>query len=199
MSAKIQVVPVASWGGLRVNNGTLPKRPGAGITLHHTTTANRAPFADDGREREAACQLARTIQQDHMGTRRGTKPPWRDSGHHFLISRGGVILEGRNGSLAAAMQGRVLLGAHATVNTANATTFGIENEGLYDTCLPQPAHWAALVNLCAWLAYWCGFPSSQIEGHRHYKTTDCPGEALFGALPKLRHDVHDRLVVLKNA
>jgi hypothetical protein len=184
---KIEIIPVGAWGGVRVDNSRLTKRTAQGIVIHHTADANRPPFVDALEEDRYAKDRARQIQKFHMGSARG----WRDSGHHFLVSKGGVILEGRNGTLAAAEKGLVLRGSHAGDNEANQRRWGIETEGTFILEEPHPLQWGALVQLCAWLSFVGKTQSSQIEGHRHYKATACPGDALFRALPRLRHDVRE--------
>jgi len=115
---------------------------------------------------------------------------WRDSGQHFTVTRSGLVLEGRNGSLAAAQHGRVVHGAHAGDDEANQTCWGIENEGTYIQGAMPEAQWKSLVNLCAWLCFWGKVQSASICGHREYKATQCPGDWLFGQLPDLRFQVH---------
>lgn len=185
------LVSCAEWGARPVDNTSLRKRPAAGVVLHHTAGANTAPFSDVAGAEEARCfDLARSIQRAHL--RRG----WRDSGHHFLISRSGRILEGRHGSIAAARAGRVIHGAHAGNNAANRTMWGLETEGTYTHELPPPAQWDAMVELCAWLCLWGEVQSRELHGHRIYRATQCPGDLLFARLPELRRAVHDRKTVL---
>ena len=154
--------------------------------IHHAVTPNRAPEAVWLQELNRAFALARQIQAAHQARR------WADSGHHFLISRGGVIVEGRHGSHAAAQRGRVVQGAHAGVNRINARHFGIELEGTYhEQYLVTEPQWAALVEWCAWLAFWGGFDTQRIEGHRYFKATLCPG-LVAERLPALRAAAHGR-------
>jgi len=95
-----------------------------------------------------AREVARRIQHSHMVT----DHHWADTGQHFTISRGGLILEGRHGSREAARAGRVVEGAHAVSSdgSANRTWFGIEIEGdnrqADRVTAPQ---YSALVELCA--------------------------------------------------
>src|SRR2546422_1216352 len=106
--AEPKVFTTAEWGARSVSS-QFPKKPAQGIVLHHAVFPNRAPQQGNA-EREAAFGVARRIQADHMG--RG----YADTGQQFTISRGGLLLEGRHGSLAAAKTGKVVRGAHAGVS-----------------------------------------------------------------------------------
>ena len=120
---------------------------------------------------------------------------WADTGQHFTISRGGLILEGRHGSLDAARNGMVVRGAHAGSKVHNATWYGIEIEGRN---LPAFAvtteQWDALVDLCAWLAAGAPFAGSEILPHLQVKvgSTDCPGK-IVDRLDDLRTQVSARI------
>lgn len=171
----------AAWGARRPNGRIVRvARPPTGIVIHHTTDPNTSD-----RSREHAFRKARAIQKFHMDHN-----GWIDSGQHFTISRGGHIMEGRHGSLAAAISGREhVIGAHAGGGGCNRRTVGIENEGLYTSELPTPEQWRALVQLCAWLCDQYGIDPDEIIGHRECNSTQCPGNALFADLPRLRRDV----------
>lgn len=186
----LSVVTVSEWEGIRVDNGYLCARAAVGLVIHHTGGANRPPGPTPEDEFRRACQFAQGVQQYHM-----TKSePWRDTGYHFLISRGGVLLEGRNGSFTAAVGGRVVLGAHSGDNEANGNRFGIALEGTYENVKPLKGMWEPLVNLCAWLSLWGNTQAHAIEGHRIYRATSCPGDALYGMLPELREATRARKI-----
>jgi N-acetyl-anhydromuramyl-L-alanine amidase AmpD len=177
----LKIYTVAEWGGRRIDNSSLARKPAVGAVVHHTAGANRKSWADDSQfERDKAFQLARTIQADHMSTRGGQKVAWRDSGHHFLVTRGGLILEGRNGTVDAARKGLVIYGAHSGNTTTNGNRWGIECEGNTNEEPLTDAQWAALVDLLAHLSLWGQTQATSILGHREVKATECPGEWLFG-------------------
>lgn len=158
----------------------LDRRP-TKIIIHHTDTPNT-----DDLSRAHAFQLARTIQQWHF--ERG----WRDSGHHFLISRGGYIMVGRHRSLPILENGnRHVLGAHCTGE--NETSVGIENEGRYGSATPPAALYNRLVHLCAYICQQYSISPSDIYAHRRYVATQCPGDQFVEMLPRLREDVLERL------
>jgi hypothetical protein len=143
------------------------------------------------RRESAAFSLARRIQADHIDHNH-----WSDSGQHFTVSRGGVILEGRHTSYAAALKGQVPRGAHAGNTKINATMFGIEDEGTFRSRGDIPsALWLALVDLCAHLAWWGNFDTVKIYPHKLYRPTACPG-FLEDMLPDLRRAAHARKLEL---
>jgi N-acetyl-anhydromuramyl-L-alanine amidase AmpD len=157
----------------------LNRRP-KGIVIHHTTQPNTSDAS-----LAHAFRIARDIQNFHMGPQRR----WIDTGQHFTVSRGGHVLEGRHQSLQAAIGGRQhVLGAHAG-EVCNSRYVGIENEGTYISQLPPNAQWQSLVQLCAWLCNQYGMNTADIIGHWQCKSTECPGDAFFAALPQLRRDV----------
>jgi hypothetical protein len=186
-----RVFTTAEWGAVPARLAHFPERMAAGIVVHNTEGANRAPITGDA-EFAAASEVARRIQHSHMVV----DHHWPDTGQHFTISRGGLILEGRHGSHEAARAGRVVEATHALSldGSANRILFGIEIEGdnrRADRVTDQ--QYAALVELCAWLTKWRGLQVLQIEGHMDVLAghTDCPG--LFEKrLPTLRQDVANR-------
>jgi len=186
------------WGAQAPRTSHFPTRLAEGIVVHNTQGPNRAALAGDAEEQEAF-EVARQIQRDHFG--RG----FSDTGQHFTISRGGLLLEGRHGSLGAAHSGRVVQGAHAQSegNRYNKRFFGIEVEGDNraesggDQVLP--AQFEALVELCSWLSFWGHFDSQRILPHLEVLAghTDCPG--LFAArVPELIGRVHTRKLEILN-
>lgn len=184
-----RIVSTAEWGARPALVAHFPERSAAGIVVHNTEDPNRAALTGAA-ELAAAIQIARSIQNGHFA--RG----FSDTGQHFTISRGGLILEGRHGSVAAARAGRVVAGAHAKSSdgSANATFFGIELEGdnrpSDQVTKPQ---FAALVELCAWLMKWAGVQTLPIKPHLEVLAghTDCPGK-FKARMPTLRQDVAAR-------
>ncbi|MFC5744985.1 peptidoglycan recognition family protein [Actinomadura rugatobispora] len=148
------------------------------IVVHHTATPNSKDYSV-----AHAYQLSRQIQGFHMNTRR-----WDDAGQQLTISRGGHVMEGRNGSLAAIRAGRHLVGAQALHH--NSHTIGIENEGTYSQAAVPARLWSSLVETCAWLCTEYRLdPFRAIVGHRDLVATDCPGDVFYARLPELRGDV----------
>lgn len=169
----------AEWGA------AAPKRPAKvlaqgpdHIVIHHTDTPNT-----DDLSLAHALLLSRQIQAFHMNCR-----GWDDIGEQLTISRGGHVMEGRDGSLSAILAKRNVLGAQTLCQ--NEHTLGIENEGTYMTAPVPPTLWSSLVRVCTWLCSLYGLdPCLAIVGHRDFRATDCPGDVLYGRLPELRRAV----------
>lgn len=148
------------------------------IVVHHTAFANTPDTGQAG-----SFAIAHEIQDLHMDTN-----GWIDSGQHFTISRTGYVMEGRHRSLERLQAGSdMVVGAH-TVGQ-NSQGIGIENNGTYITVAPPQVLYTSLVGLCAYICTQYGLDPSQIFGHRDFDDTECPGDVLYGMLPRLRSDV----------
>ncbi|MBV9468261.1 MAG: N-acetylmuramoyl-L-alanine amidase [Abitibacteriaceae bacterium] len=194
--AEPAIFTTAEWGAQPAHTAGFPTESAEGIVVHNTQTTNRNPQSGPP-EQEMAFALARQIQEDHFA--RG----FADTGQHFTLSRGGLVLEGRHGSLDAARTGNVIKGAHAESvgNVANRRFYGIEVEGDNrqeaggDHVTPE--QFSALVELCAWLSTQGDFDSQHIVPHNQVLSghTDCPG--LFAArMGELRTQVHLRKLMM---
>lgn len=170
-------------------NARSPKRPARiigrppdRIVIHHTASANVKD-----RSLDHAFALSRKIQMWHMDGN-----GWNDSGQQLTISRGGIVMEGRNRSLRAIRAKNLAVGAHALNH--NNHTIGIENEGNYAKAKVPARLWNSLVEVCVWLCRAYDLrPSEAIIGHRDLNSTTCPGDALYARLPELRRAVAARL------
>ena len=181
--ARASLLPVrtcADWGARPPSSPTtvVYQRP-VRILVHHTATDNVTDYSV-----EHAYAHARWIQDHHMDDN-----GWIDSGQHFTNSRGGHLMEGRHGSLDALHAGDHLVeGAHCPGQ--NSIAIGIENEGLYTAEEPRPEQWDSLVSFCVYTCEQYGIAPTEIDGHRdHYADTQCPGDKLYAALPRLRQEV----------
>ena len=172
-------IDCAGWGA-RPNSRVVVvwNQPPVRIIVHHTATRNVEDYS-----RGAAESVACAIQDFHMDQR-----GWIDTGQNFTISRGGFVLEGRHRSLEVLRSGRRHVeGAHCTGQ--NGEALGIENEGTYTTAGPPDQVWERLRDLCAYVCHQYGIAPTEITGHRDFKDTICPGDALYGMLPQLRVEV----------
>ncbi|SPT60649.1 peptidoglycan recognition family protein [Actinomadura madurae] len=152
------------------------------IIVHHTATGN----SKDG-SLAHAFGLSRAIQNMHMDGN-----GWDDTGQQLTISRGGIVMEGRNRSLRSVRAGNLAVGAQVLHH--NEHTIGIENEGTYMTKAVPDRLWSSLLEVCVWLCRQYGLdPSSAIIGHRDLNNTSCPGDVLYARLPELRKAVAARL------
>ncbi|MEZ5307274.1 MAG: D-Ala-D-Ala carboxypeptidase family metallohydrolase [Pyrinomonadaceae bacterium] len=190
-AGELKVYSTVEWGARPPRRTNFEQNKAKGIVVHHMASANRTPLVGQD-EIQASFRLARDCQIDHLKRQDSPISPfWSDTGQNFTISRGGIILEGRYGSLTAAGQGRVVRGAHAHNSSYNKTSFGIELEGNnIKEFVVTPEQWSALVSLCAWLAISGGFDPFNIRGHKEVSDTgtDCPGK-VFGQLPRLKDEV----------
>lgn len=153
--------------------GTTPTR----ITIHHTGDA--ADLALDGPS------VLRRIERQHRARswrdEEGRLRHWACIGYHFVIDGSGVIWEGR----PLAYQG-----AHAGGDN-NIGNIGIAVAGDFDR-QPLDAHVREqLVRLVDALRAAYGIPRDQVCGHDHYKTTQCPGAALFDVVVGYRGGRYD--------
>lgn len=185
-----KVITTAEWGA-RLAKATFTKTFPRYVVVHHTDNQN--PPNDFSEETiEGAIRLARNIQSGHMDDN-----GWLDSGHNFLNTTGGFVLEGRHGSLDAVKQGFCIQSAHAAQDIgklANGNQSpGIENEGTFMTFQMIPKQWNSLVELCASLCDSCNISPTNIRGHRDFSDTDCPGDWLYSQLPRLRREVAAKL------
>lgn len=188
-----KVITTAEWGARTPKAGTFPFKRTVPryVVVHHTDNQN--PPNDPSRGTiEGGIRLARNIQTSHMNGN-----DWSDSGHNFLNTTGGFILEGRHGSLEAVKQGFCIQSAHAAQDIgklANGNQSpGIENEGNFMTFHMNPKQWESLVELCASLCDSCKISPKNIKGHRDFSNTDCPGDWLYSQLPNLRKQVANKL------
>jgi peptidoglycan hydrolase-like protein with peptidoglycan-binding domain len=145
------------------------------IIVHHTAYPNSTDYS-----RDQAVWLAQDIQRLHMDGN-----GWSDTGQHFTVSRGGYVLEGRRGSLAALDGGEhQMIAAHCPGENGNA--IGIENEGIYVTETPTAALLVSLTRLCVTICRQYGLHAYDIFGHWDFRETQCPGAAFYRQFPMLR-------------
>lgn len=188
-----KVVTAEAWGARPPKSGTFPfqKTIPRYVIVHHTNNQNPPNDTSKG-TLEGAIKLAQNIQNFHMDDR-----DWSDSGHNFLNTTGGLILEGRHGSLDAVKKGFCIQSAHAAQDPgklANGNQSpGIENEGNFMTFQIGQKQWESLVELCVSLCDSCKISPLNIKGHRDFSDSDCPGDLLYNQLPNLRKRVADKL------
>lgn len=176
-----RIYGTSEWGAEPAKVSYFPRSKAVGVVIHNTEGQNRPAITDPEAERAAAFANARSIQHDHIYSR-----GWSDTGQHFTISQGGVITEGRHGTLAAAAAGLVVRGAHAP--GANDDWWGIEIAGdNRQDYVVTPQQWQALVELCRWLTAMSGHPL-KVEPHNHFKSTTCPGH-IIDHIDELRSEI----------
>jgi len=172
-----RIIPCDEWGA-KAPSGVL----GGALRPHQTIfhhTAGHVPNLGSGETYAEACAYARAIQKQHMGQ------DWVDSGHNFLITRGGYILEGRHRSIKMCQAGLMVVSAHCPGHNDQP---GVEHEHNGSEKM-TPIQRGASVWLHAKLCTWGGIkPAESCIPHKRYFATACPG-ALAAALPALRKDI----------
>jgi len=195
-----QVISTKDWGAETSRSGrtltatTFPRTNPKYIVIHHTahSSTDINPPNDTSKGTESGGKaLAKTFQKGHFAN------GWSDSGHNFLNTTGGFILEGRHGSLQAIIEGKCVRSAHARQSPGKLAhgneSPGIENEGNFTTFKMVDKQWKSLVALCAAICKSCNIDPSMIRGHRDFTSTACPGDWLYSQLDKLRSEVRSLL------
>jgi hypothetical protein len=161
--------------------------------VHHTQTPNGYGQRDSAAIVQSICLFHRDVNG------------WNDIGYNFLIDRYGRVFEGRAGGID-----EPVVGAHA--GGYNAFSTGVAVIGSFMASAPPAAAVAALERLLAWklslhgvavtgvtrvqvspdIVLYGAFRPGQlvtlkrISGHRDGDQTDCPGDVLYGELPRIR-------------
>ncbi|MGW5770413.1 N-acetylmuramoyl-L-alanine amidase [Streptomyces longwoodensis] len=189
----------AGWGADESISPAAPQYlPGGkvkAVVVHHTAGSNAYACAD-------APAVVRGIYAYHV-----QQLGWRDIGYNFLVDKCGTLYEGRKGGVD-----QPVLGAHAY--GFNTETSGIAVLGTYTTAAPGEAVTSAVARLAAWKlgqygvsptgtttltagadgtnyfgkAWTLGTRLSMptIHGHRDGYNTQCPGDALYAELTRIR-------------
>lgn len=185
------VITTDQWGARSPRNAPFPRTIPRFVVIHHTATPN-PPTEFSKSSLDGTKSFARRIQGWHMDDN-----GWSDSGHNFLNTTAGVLLEGRHGSLSAVKQGLCIRSAHAAQDPGKLAggnqSPGIENEGTFNSHPMGKEQWDSLVVLCESLCSSCSIPPANIRGHRDFSNTDCPGDWLYGQLARLRKEVAIKL------
>lgn len=133
----------------------------------------------------------RAVQNLHMDVN-----GWSDIGYNYLVDPNGVSYDGRGG-------GENVIGAHLCGKNSN--TMGVCMLGTFTSVRPTNNAEYTLKRILAWKTVQrglnpigTGFHVDRtihvISGHRASCATDCPGNALFNDLDRLRNDVNTNFV-----
>jgi hypothetical protein len=182
------IILTSEWGAV---NPTRPiSRVGKPdkIIFHHTDGHHPQLDQDSGESRAEAIAFAKAIQRDHMH-RPPPDGPFIDSGHNFLVTRSGLVLEGRHGSVAAIMDGVMVQSAHCPNQN---TQPGIEHEHKGNEQMTPEQREASLF-LHEFICRHTGIKPSEIHPHREFFATECPSNVLFAGLGQFRRDLATRL------
>ena len=143
-----------------------------GIVIHHSATPNAKVLSGE-EERKRVIRVLRSIFLHHTGSN-----GWVDIGYHFVIGRGGLIVEARSMSAQTLKDGLMVPGAHCP--TKNTTHIGICLEGNYMSEDVPSNMWESLVKLMAALSLAAGFALNRntVLLHREVRQTSCPGDVV---------------------
>jgi hypothetical protein len=175
---KFRVVPCKEWGAVAATRRVTRVGKPTKIIFHHTDGHTA------GKTLDQAKAYARSIQHDHMHR----NPAFIDSGHNFLVTRAGHILEGRHGSLAAIKAGVMVQSAHCIGENVNP---GIEHEHKGGEHMTSEQREASLF-LHELICRATGIKPKAILPHGQFDQTECPG-ALKPDLTQFRKDLARRL------
>lgn len=167
MSVQINIVTCPQWDARSpaAPLDYISKAPG--IIFHHTATHHAEIDGTAGDSLAEAKRYARDIQAYHMD-RNG----WNDSGHNFLVTRSGHILQGRWGTVTAIQMGRMVHSAHCP---GKNTWIGIEHEHKGTETMTK-AQREASARLQAWIAaMYRKTKVLPVDPHKQYFATACPG------------------------
>ncbi len=177
--AKPTIISRSEWGGRSVPPKRSPEYGRVKFAfVHHTVGTNNY-----GPEDSAAIVLA--IAKYHRNVN-----GWNDIGYNFLADKYGQIFEGRAGGIK-----RAVIGAQA--RGYNSVSTSIANLGTFSTAEQSKAGLNACAALIAWklglhsvpvngTVFTNGKKFQRISGHRDANSTACPGDALYGQLPRIR-------------
>lgn len=148
----------------------------ARIIVHHTAGHHREitpPVTDSLEEAKA---YAKAIQAFHMDVN-----GWIDSGHNFLVTRAGHVLQGRWGTVTQIQAGRMVVSAHCPGQNSQV---GVEHEhqGVEEMT-------GAQLEASAWLIAWISVQyklkaALPLFPHSQFTATACPAN-LAADLPAL--------------
>lgn len=178
----LKVITCSEWGAAAPRGAIVRVGRPPDIIFHHTAGHHPELDGANGASTREAAAYARAIQADHMG--RG----YVDSGHNFLITRTGLILEGRRGSYAAIADGVMVSSAHCPGKNGSP---GIEHEHLHEPSMSAAQREASL-NLHAFICRKTGIKPANVFPHKKFFGTECPAE-LLDDLPGFRADLTKRL------
>lgn len=147
------------------------------IIWHHTAGHGLDLGAAPALNVPEAYRYSRSIQSFHMDGN-----GWIDSGHNFLVTRAGIIVQGRWFTVSAIQAGRMVVSAHCPGQNGNV---GIELEHKGAEPMTKAQREAA-ARLVAWISYCYHLRTIlPIDPHGKYVSTSCPAN-LASEIPAVR-------------
>lgn len=136
------------------------------IIFHHTAGHHQeidTPGSESLLEAIRYAQLIQNYHMDHNG--------WNDSGHNFLVTRAGRVLQGRWRTVRAIEEHNMVVSAHCP---GQNDQIGIEHEH-YGMEPMTPAQFQASARLQAWIAWQYDLKTVlPVFPHRKFFATTCP-------------------------
>lgn len=163
-SPTVTIIPRSEWTDNEVGLNADPMGSIRHLTIHHTGEHLSSSGISDH-------ELLRRIERHHQANL-----GWAAIGYHLLIGDSGAIYEGR----PLRWQG-----AHCGGDN-NRNNVGISVIGEFDSDVPTPAQLQSLSRLLAHYRATYQVPAREVYGHRDWKNTACPGDALYAWLKDYR-------------
>lgn len=172
----IRIYTCPEWGAKPPKQGLTTCGMSTEIIFHHTAGHHaeiRNPRTESVQE---AFRYARDIQAFHFSE------GWNDSGHNFLVTRGGQVLQGRWLTVSAIEAHHMIVSAHCPEKN---TQIGIEHEH-NGTEHMTAAQREASAKLMAWIAaQYHKTTVLPVYPHKQFFNTECPG-VLISEIPRIR-------------
>ena len=171
----VEVLPREAWAEQPPGEGMRPHTISR-IAVHHTAWRQN-PEATLTEKMRSLERFSRSRAELAPGR---YKEPWPDVPYHWFIDLEGRVAEGRDVRYAG-----------DTNTPYDPSGLHIVLEGNFEEEAPTAAQLEALERMLRWGTARFGVPPEEITGHRDHVATLCPGEALYGLLPRLREAVRD--------
>jgi hypothetical protein len=184
MATKVRIYSVFDWGAQPPRGGReiLELVPMSKRWIEHHTAGHAAEIENPlDQSLEEAFRYARDIQAFHMRPKSQRGRGWLDSGHNFLVCRGGWILQGRHLTISAIRAGLMVRSAHTLGDDGRPSQndqIGIEFEHAGTEPMTNKQREAG-----AKLLYWIATQyrkSAALPGYPHnkYSQTTCPANLI---------------------
>jgi hypothetical protein len=178
----INIITCPVWGAKEPLSPITPTAGPAIRTIFHHTAGHHHEIENPADESlEEAIRYARDIQWSHTHPS-ATDPskPWKDSGHNFLVTRAGHILQGRWGTVSQIQQRRMVVSAHCP---GQNNQIGIEHEHNGAEAMTN-AQRVASATLMAWIASkYQRMTILPSQPHSKYFPTACPANLVSEIAP----------------
>src|SRR5882672_4520626 len=176
----LEIITCPQWNAKRPKQGITTCGEAHRIIFHHTDSHHREISNPKDESLAEAIRFAQDIQAFHMGP--SANHGWIDSGHNFLVTRAGHVLQGRWLTVSAIQAGHMVVSAHCPGQNEQ---IGIEHEHLPGEKM-TPAQKQASALLQAWIADRYGKKTVlSVSPHSDFYATACP-DSLKNQIPVVR-------------